>query len=65
MLVTVIVIDCRVAAVTVSAIVFEVIPFWLAVMLLDPTPAPFATPLVLIVTAAVFDEIQFAVRVRF
>ena len=59
------VIDCRVAAVTVSAIVFEVTPLWVAVMLLDPIPAPVAIPLVLIVAAAVLDEAQVAELLRF
>src|SRR5215469_2081105 len=64
-LVAVIVIDCKVAAVTVSAMVFDVIPFWVAVILLEPTPAPVARPLVLIVAAAVLEEFQFAELVRF
>lgn len=59
------VIDCRVAAVTVSAIVFDVTPPCAAVILLEPTPVPFARPLVLIVAAAVFEEVQFAELVRF
>lgn len=61
----VVVIDCKVAAVTVSAIAFDVTPPWVAVMLLEPTLAPVASPLVLIVTAAVFDEVQVAEFVRF
>ena len=65
MLVAVIVIDCSVAAVTVNAIVLDVTPLWLAVMLLEPRPAPVARPLVLIVAAAVLDDIQFAEFVRF
>jgi hypothetical protein len=64
-LAAVIVIDCRVAAVTVNAIVLEVTPLCVAVMLLDPVPAPVASPLVLIVTTAVFDELQVAEFVRF
>lgn len=58
-------IDCRVAAVTVRAMVFDVIPFWVAETLLEPTPAPVASPLVLIVAAAVLDELQVAEPVRF
>ena len=58
-------IDCRVAAVTVSAIVFEVTPACAAVILLEPTPVPLARPLVLIVAAAVFEEVQFAELDRF
>lgn len=63
-LVAVIVIDCNVAAVTVSAIVFDVIPLWVAVMLLEPVPDPVASPLVLIVTAAVLEEPHVAEFVR-
>ena len=59
------VIDCRVAAVIVRAIVFELTPLCVAVMLLEPMPAPVASPLALIVAAAVFDEIQLAELVRF
>ena len=59
------VIDCRDAAVTVSAMVFEVIPPWLAAILLEPVPAPVASPVVLIVTAAVLDELQVAEFVKF
>lgn len=60
-----IVIDCRVAAVTVSANVFDVIPFCVAVMLLDPVAAPVAKPVVFILTAAVLELPQTAVFVRF
>lgn len=59
------VIDCRVAAVTARARVFEVTPFCVAVMLVEPTPAPVARPVVLIVAAAVLDEVQLAELVRF
>jgi hypothetical protein len=58
-------IDCRVAAVTVRAVVFEVTPFCVAVTLLEPTPAPVARPVLLIVAAAVFDEAHVAEFVRF
>lgn len=58
-------IDCSVAAVTLSAIELEVIPFSVAEMLLEPTAAPAARPLGLIVTAAVLDELHTAERVRF
>ena len=50
-LLALIVIDCRVAAVTVTANVFDVIPFWDAVILLDPTAAPVARPAELMLTA--------------
>ena len=63
-LVAVMVMDCSVAAVTLNVIVFDVTPLCVAVMLLEPTPAPVAKPLVLIV-AAVFDELQTAELVRF
>jgi hypothetical protein len=43
----------------------EVTPFCVAEMLLEPTPAPFARPLALIVTAAEFDELQIEEAVRF
>ena len=58
-------IDCRVAAVTVSAIVFEVIPFCVAEMLLEPMPAPVASPTVLIVATVVLDEFHVAELVKF
>jgi len=60
------VIDCNVAAVTVSATTFEVIPACPAVTLLEPTPVPVARPLLPMVAAAVFEEVQVTefVRVR-
>ena len=61
----VIAIDCSVAAVTVSATLFEVTPLCVAVMLLAPTACPVASPLLLIVAAAVFDELHTAEFVRF
>jgi hypothetical protein len=61
----VMVIDCSVAAVTVSARVFEVTPACVAVMFVEPTPAPVARPLLLIVAAAVFEEFQVAVLLTF
>ena len=64
-LAAVMVMDCKVAAVTVSAIVFEVTPPCVAMMLLDPIPAAVARPLVLIVAAVVFDDVQLAELVRF
>jgi hypothetical protein len=65
LLVAVMVIDCRVAAVTVSGIVFEFTPLCVAEMLLEPMPAPVAIPLVLIVAADVFEEFHVAELVRF
>ena len=64
-LVAVMVMDCKAEAVTVSASVFDVTPLCVAVMLLEPIPAPVAKPLVLMLAAAVFDELQFAEVVRF
>ena len=63
-LAAVIVIDCSVAAVTVNVIVFEITPDCVAVMLLEPTPAPVARPVVLIVAANVLDDVQLAEAVR-
>jgi hypothetical protein len=59
------VIDCSVAAVTDRAILFEVIPFCVAVMLLDPIAAPVAKPVVLMLTVAGLEEAQVEVLVRF
>ena len=63
--VAVMLIDCRAAAVILSAIVFELTPLCVAVMLLDPTARPVASPLALIVAAAVFDELHAAELVKF
>ena len=60
----VIVIDCKVAAVTLIAIAFDVIPFWVAVMLLEPIATPVASPLVLILAVEVLDEFQVTELVR-
>ena len=60
-----IVIDCRVAAVTASGKVFDVIPLWAAVRLLEPTPMPVAKPAALTFAAARLEEAQIAVFVRF
>ena len=59
------VIDCSVAAVTVSTSVFEVTPLWVAVMLVEPTPVPVARPLALMVAADAFEEDQATEVVRF
>jgi hypothetical protein len=58
-------IDCSVAAVTVSATVFEVTPACDALTLLEPTPVPVASPVLLTVAAAVFEDVQVAELVRF
>ena len=64
-LLAVIVIDRSVAAVTLSAMMFEVTPLCAAEILLVPMPMPVARPFVLIVAAAVFEELQVAEAVRF
>lgn len=48
------------AAVTVSAKLFDVIPFWLALILLAPTPMPVAKAPALKLAAAGFEELQVA-----
>ena len=58
-------IDWSVAAVTVKAKLFEAIPVWVAVMLLEPIAAPVARPAELTLTVAGVDEVQVAVFVRF
>jgi hypothetical protein len=57
-------IDCNVGAVTVSARTLEVIPACVALMLLEPTLAPVATPLVVIVAAVVFEDVHVTELVR-
>ena|SRR5689334_22227333 len=57
-LLALIVIDCRVAPVTVSAMGFEGMPLSVAVMLVVPAPRPLARPLALIVATEVFEEIH-------
>ena len=49
-LLALIVIDCSTAAVTASAKPFDVIPFWVAVMLLEPMVPPVAKPVAVILT---------------
>src|SRR5207248_2966238 len=60
-----IVIDCSVAAVTVRANELEVIPLWIAVILLEPIAAPVARPLAVMLTAAGLEEVQVTVFVTF
>lgn len=57
-------IDCSVAAVTERVKVFEEIPLWVAVMLLDPVATAEAKP-PLTFTAAALEELQLAELVRF
>jgi hypothetical protein len=58
-------IDCSVAAVTVSVTEFDEIPFWVAVITVEPVPRPAASPLGLMLAAAGFEEVQVAELVRF
>ena len=58
------VIDFRVVAVTVSVIAFEVTPLWVAVILLMSRAVPLASPLVLMLTAAAFEEDQVTELVK-
>lgn len=55
-LAAVIVIDCSVAAVTVSVMLFDVIPFWDALMLVDPTACAVANPAAFTLPTPVFEE---------
>lgn len=58
-------IDCKAAALTVSAMVFEVTPFWVAEMLLDPIPTPVASPAEVMLALPEFDDVQVAELVKF
>ena len=58
-----IVIDCNTAAVTLRATVLDIIPFWAAVMLLEPTAAPLARPVELMFTTAGFELVHVALFV--
>ena len=58
-------IERRVGAVTVKLIEFEITPLCVEVMVLEPTPTPVASPLLLRVATAVLDDCQAAVLVRF
>ena len=60
-----ILIDCSVAAVTVKTKVLEVIPFWVAVILLEPSPAPVTRPAALMVAAPGFELVHVTLFVRF
>ena len=63
-LLAVMAIDCSVAAVTARAKLFEVIPFWAAVMLLDPMAMALANPPAFMLTTAVAELVHVAVFVR-
>ena len=60
-----IVIDWRVAAVTVRAKLLDVIPFWVAVMLLLPVATPVARPVAVIFATFAAELAHVAVFVRF
>ena len=60
-----IVMACNVAAVTVSAKLFEVIPFWVAMMLLEPIAVPLAKPAVLTFTVTGLEEVHVVEVARF
>ena len=64
-LAAVMVMDCKTAAVTVSATPFELTPPWLAETFVEPTEFPLASPLALIVATVVFEEFQVTEVVRF
>jgi hypothetical protein len=59
------VIDCSVAAVTVRRRLLDVIPLCDALTLVAPIPVAVARPLVLMLAAAVFEEVHVAELVRF
>ena len=59
-----IVIDCSTAAVTASAIEFDVTPLWAALMLVVPVPAPVTRPDALTVATAELEEDQVTEFVR-
>ena len=60
-----IMIDCSVIAadVTVRVKLLDVIPFWVAVIMLEPAPIPVLTPPALMLATAGFEEPQVAVPV--
>src|SRR5215475_479060 len=59
-----IVMDCSEAAVTDNVTVLDVIPFFAAVMLLDPTATPVARPFASIVTTAGLELVHAAVSLK-
>jgi hypothetical protein len=60
-----IVMDRNVAAVTVSVIELDVMPFWVALIALLPVERPLANPLAVMVATAAFEEFQVTEFVRF
>ena len=59
------VIDCSVAAVTVSTSGLEVIPLSVSVMLVEPMPLPVARPPALMLATDVLEELQVTELLRF
>lgn len=57
-LAAVIVIDCSVAAVTVSIMLLDVIPFWDALTVVDPTACAVANPAAFTLATLVFEEVH-------
>jgi len=55
----------EITAVTVSAKLFDVIPFWVAVMLVEPLATPVAKPVELMLAFAGIELAQVAVLLRF
>lgn len=60
-----IVIERNVAAVTVSVIALDVIPFWVALIALLPVERPLANPLALMAAIAALEELHVTEFVRF
>jgi hypothetical protein len=58
-------IDCSVATVTVKAMLFDVIPLWVALMFAEPTLFADARPLALTVATEVLEEFHVTELVRF
>ena len=60
------VIDCSVTAATatIKVTLLDAIPFWEAVMILDPAPTPVLTPPALMLATAGFEELHPAELVR-
>ena len=55
----------EITAVTVNAKLFDVIPFWAAVILVEPMATPVARPVVLMLALAGIELAQVAVLLRF
>src|SRR5689334_17947557 len=59
------VMDCNAAALTVSAIEFDLMPLCVALIVLLPAATPVANPLALTVAIEAFDEFHVTELVRF